>query len=100
MPGGNVRVSIQVQHAGLPGIGYDMSANAIPGRNWINRSGSVVRHRSRRNPGQRDHPGDGGAIKGLPSGWKHLGGFHESPLDGTAGRGAVPLTAVKRNGIP
>lgn len=40
VPGGNVRVSIQVQHAGLPGLGYDMSANATPGRNWINRSGA------------------------------------------------------------
>jgi hypothetical protein len=36
---GSVRVSFQVQHSGLPGIGYDMNANAIPGRNWINRSG-------------------------------------------------------------
>ena len=40
VPGGNFRVSIQVQHAGLPGLGYDTSANAIPGRNWINRSGA------------------------------------------------------------
>jgi hypothetical protein len=40
VPGGNVRVSIQVQHASLPGIGYDTSGNAIPGRNWINRSGA------------------------------------------------------------
>ena len=39
-PGGNVRVSIQVQHAGLPGVGYDTSANAAPGRNWVNRSGA------------------------------------------------------------
>lgn len=39
VPGGNVRVSIQVQHAGLPSLGFDTSANAIPGRNWINRSG-------------------------------------------------------------
>jgi hypothetical protein len=39
VPRGNARVSIQVQHAGLPGLGYDMSANATPGRNWIHRSG-------------------------------------------------------------
>ena len=37
--GGSVRVSIQVQHAGLPGVGFDTSVNATPGRNWINRSG-------------------------------------------------------------
>jgi len=39
VPAGSVRVSIQVHHDGLPGIGYDMSTNAVPGRNWINRSG-------------------------------------------------------------
>lgn len=40
VPEGSIRVSIQVQHTGLPGIGYDMGANAVPGRNWINRSGA------------------------------------------------------------
>ena len=39
VPAGSVRVSIQMEHDGLPGIGYDMSAKAVPGRNWINRSG-------------------------------------------------------------
>jgi len=40
VPGGSVRVSIQVQHAGLPGVGYYTGTNAVPGRNWINRSGA------------------------------------------------------------
>ena len=39
VPAGSVRVSIQMEHDGLPGLGYDMSTNAVPGRNWINRAG-------------------------------------------------------------
>jgi hypothetical protein len=51
VPGGSVRVSIQVQHAGLPGIGYDTSANTTPGRNWINRSGAWSDFGTARIPG-------------------------------------------------
>lgn len=37
---GIVRVSFQMEHAGLPGIGIDTNTAAASGRNWVRRSGS------------------------------------------------------------
>ena len=37
---GSVWVSLEMGHAGFPGVGVDTSTNAVPGRNYIRRSGS------------------------------------------------------------
>lgn len=40
IPGGNIRVSFQFQHSGLPSIGYDPSESEVPKRNWVFKSGN------------------------------------------------------------
>lgn len=51
IPGGNIRVSFQFQHSGLPSIGYDPSESEVPKRNWVFKSGNWTEFRAGGIPG-------------------------------------------------